>query len=76
MRGDKLHDFALGPAPVVGGIAIVPAFAFAEEGAVAAVRRLDIGDIGIGGDAGSGLRRLFLSHPPLDERIAALQNQR
>lgn len=31
---------------------------------------------GIGGDAGSGLRRLFLSHPPLDERIAALQNQR
>ena len=31
---------------------------------------------GIGGDAGSGLRRLFLSHPPLEERIAALQNGR
>jgi heat shock protein HtpX len=31
---------------------------------------------GIGGDAGSGLRRLFLSHPPLEERIAALQNPR
>ena len=31
---------------------------------------------GIGGDAGSGLRRLFLSHPPLEERIAALQNRR
>jgi heat shock protein HtpX len=26
-----------------------------------------------GGDAGSGLRRLFMSHPPLDERIAALR---
>jgi heat shock protein HtpX len=27
-----------------------------------------------GGDAGSGLRRLFMSHPPLDERIAALRS--
>ena len=26
-----------------------------------------------GGDIGSGLRRLFMSHPPLDERIAALR---
>jgi heat shock protein HtpX len=26
-----------------------------------------------GGDVGSGLRRLFMSHPPLDERIAALR---
>ncbi|MGH8277059.1 MAG: protease HtpX, partial [Steroidobacteraceae bacterium] len=26
-----------------------------------------------GGDAGSALKRLFLSHPPLDERIAALR---
>jgi len=26
-----------------------------------------------GGDLGSGLRRLFMSHPPLDERIAALR---
>jgi heat shock protein HtpX len=30
---------------------------------------------GIGGGAGSGLQRLFLSHPPLEERIAALQSQ-
>ena len=27
-----------------------------------------------GGDLGSGLRRLFMSHPPLDERIAALRS--
>jgi heat shock protein HtpX len=27
-----------------------------------------------GGDVGSGLKRLFLSHPPLDERIAALRS--
>jgi heat shock protein HtpX len=26
-----------------------------------------------GGDVGGGLRRLFMSHPPLDERIAALR---
>ncbi|HET7757045.1 MAG TPA: M48 family metalloprotease, partial [Steroidobacteraceae bacterium] len=27
-----------------------------------------------GGDVGAGLRRLFMSHPPLDERIAALRS--
>jgi heat shock protein HtpX len=30
---------------------------------------------GIAGGGGSGLRRLFMSHPPLEERIAALRNQ-
>jgi heat shock protein HtpX len=30
---------------------------------------------GIKGGGGSGLARLFMSHPPLDERIAALRNQ-
>ena len=54
VRSYKLHDFALGPASVVGGVGSVPAVALAEEGAVAAVRRLDIGDIGIGGDAAQG----------------------
>jgi heat shock protein HtpX len=29
---------------------------------------------GISGGVGSGLRRLFMSHPPLEERIAALRN--
>ncbi len=29
---------------------------------------------GISGGAGTGLKRLFLTHPPLDERIAALKN--
>ena len=28
---------------------------------------------GIAGDVGSGFKRLFMSHPPLDERIAALR---
>lgn len=31
---------------------------------------------GISGGIGHGLRRLFMSHPPLDERIAALRAQR
>jgi heat shock protein HtpX len=31
---------------------------------------------GIKGGGGSGLKRLFMSHPPLEERIAALRNQR
>ncbi len=29
---------------------------------------------GISGGVGGGLKRLFMSHPPLDERIAALRN--
>ena len=28
---------------------------------------------GISGGPGSGIKKLFLSHPPLEERIAALQ---
>jgi heat shock protein HtpX len=28
---------------------------------------------GISGGIGGGLKRLFMSHPPLDERIAALK---
>ncbi|HVY65489.1 MAG TPA: protease HtpX [Gammaproteobacteria bacterium] len=31
---------------------------------------------GISGKAGAGIARLFMSHPPLDERIAALQAMR
>jgi heat shock protein HtpX len=31
---------------------------------------------GISGGVGGGLRRLFMSHPPLEERIAALRNAR
>jgi heat shock protein HtpX len=30
---------------------------------------------GIAGGLGQGFRKLFMSHPPLDERIAALRNQ-
>jgi heat shock protein HtpX len=33
-----------------------------------------IAAFGISGPLADGLRRLFMSHPPLDERIAALQN--
>ena len=29
---------------------------------------------GISGHVGRGLKRLFMSHPPLEERIAALRN--
>jgi heat shock protein HtpX len=30
---------------------------------------------GIAGGIGHGLKRLFMSHPPLDERISALRSQ-
>ena len=32
-----------------------------------------IAAFGISGNAGGGIRRLFMSHPPIEERIAALQ---
>ncbi|MEY2853151.1 MAG: hypothetical protein RL030_283 [Pseudomonadota bacterium] len=50
---------------------------------IAALERLKAGSnaplpegmsaFGIGGGAGSGFKRLFMSHPPLEKRIAALQ---
>ncbi|NLW97060.1 MAG: hypothetical protein GXY30_09225, partial [Xanthomonadaceae bacterium] len=33
-----------------------------------------IAAFGISGGLGHGLRRLLMSHPPLEERIAALRN--
>jgi heat shock protein HtpX len=55
-----------------------------REKMVAALRRLqrnpvpstlpdEVEAFGISGGVGRGLQRLFLSHPPLDERIAALE---
>lgn len=31
--------------------------------------------VGISGGGGGGLKRLFMTHPPLDERIEALRRQ-
>jgi heat shock protein HtpX len=36
----------------------------------------EIEAFGIIGGIGEGLKRLFMSHPPLEERIAALQGAR
>lgn len=59
-----------------------------REKMVAALRRLqqasgeqeslpsELAAFGIAGGVGHGLKRLFLSHPPLAERIAALQGER
>ena len=58
-----------------------------REKMIAALRRLqsvqnpqDLPDemaaFGIAGGLGDGLKKLFMTHPPLEERIAALQNSR
>ncbi|MES0873648.1 protease HtpX [Sinimarinibacterium thermocellulolyticum] len=54
-----------------------------RQNMIAALRRLaavsqqplprGLAAFGIAGGAGAGIRRLFMSHPPLEERIAALQ---
>ena len=57
-----------------------------REKMIAALERLDAGHrpstlpaqveaFGIAGGVGQGLKKLFLSHPPMQERIAALRNQ-
>ena len=43
----------------------------AHEAAATAGRRCKA--FGISGGQGWGIKRLFMSHPPLDERIAALR---
>jgi heat shock protein HtpX len=56
-----------------------------RQSMIAALRRLQsvhepsalpakLGAFGISGGRASGLRKLFMSHPPLEERIAALQS--
>lgn len=58
-----------------------------RENMIAALRRLqsvnnpqDLPDemaaFGIAGGLAEGMKKLFMTHPPLEERIAALQNQR
>ncbi len=57
-----------------------------SEKMIAALRRLQstvkqphlpdqLSAFGISGDIGSGIKQLLMSHPPLEERIAALQAQ-
>ena len=36
----------------------------------------DMAAFGISGGGGQGWKRLFLTHPPLEERIAALKSER
>jgi len=58
-----------------------------REKMIAALRRLqqvnephdlpgELAAFGISGGLGDGLKKLFMTHPPLEERIAALQNRK
>jgi len=57
-----------------------------REKMIAALRRLqqahtqdlpgEMAAFGIAGGIGDGMKKLFMTHPPLEERIAALENQR
>jgi heat shock protein HtpX len=37
------------------------------------LRTQQLAAFGISGNVGAGIKRLFMTHPPLDERIAALR---
>jgi heat shock protein HtpX len=61
-----------GSAALNGTQPMIRALARLQQGTPAALPR-ELAAFGISGSRGEGLRKLFMSHPPIPERIAALQ---
>ena len=73
-RRREFHADA-GGARLAGTSSMVAALERLKSGTGQAHLPRQMDAFGISGGIGHGLSRLFLSHPPLDERIAALQAQ-
>lgn len=73
-RRREFHADA-GGARLAGTSSMVAALERLKSGTEQAHLPRQMDAFGISGGIGHGLSRLFLSHPPLDERIAALQAQ-
>ncbi len=65
-----------GGAALAGNMKMVAALERLKQSAGQAHLPDQMAAFGINGGLGGGLKRLFLSHPPLDERIAALRARR
>jgi heat shock protein HtpX len=64
-----------GGAELAGRENMIAALARLQQAGPAAELPDQMRGFGISGGMGRGLQRLFMSHPPLDERIAALRNR-
>jgi heat shock protein HtpX len=64
-----------GGAELAGRENMIAALARLQQSGPAAELPDQMRGFGISGGMGQGLRRLFMSHPPLDERIEALRNR-
>ena len=72
----RLREFRAdaGSAELNGSQPMVRALARLQRGAPAQLPE-QLAAFGISGGRGAGIRRLFMSHPPIEERIAALQRR-
>ncbi len=64
-----------GGAELAGRANMIAALERLGQGAAGAELPAQMRGFGISGGVGQGLRRLFMSHPPIAERIAALRNR-
>jgi len=64
-----------GGAELAGRANMIAALERLGQGAVGAELPAQMRGFGISGGVGQGLRRLFMSHPPIAERIAALRDR-
>jgi heat shock protein HtpX len=64
-----------GGASLAGRQKMIAALRALQRGSQAEDLPGEFAAFGISGSMGSGMKRLFLSHPPLEERIAALEGQ-
>ncbi len=64
-----------GGARLAGAGSMIAALQRLKQGAAESALPRQMAAFGIAGHIGQGLSRLFMSHPPLDERIAALQGR-
>jgi len=62
-----------GGASLAGRQKMIGALRALQRGSSARDLPGEFASFGIAGGAGGGLRKLFMSHPPLQERIAALE---
>ncbi len=73
-RGWREFRAAAGGARLAGAASMIAALARPKAGHGAPLPN-QMAAFGINGGIGDGLKKLFMSHPPIDERIAALRTR-
>ena len=66
----------IGGADLAGGMKMIAALRALQRGRAVSDMPAQMAALGINGGFASGLKKLFMSHPPLEERIQALEQDR